>query len=80
MTMLFRYAQWKDCDVSVGEDTNILSYTDALAISEYAYPAMQWACGTGIIGGEKDTLFPNTAVARASMVQMFEKFLESTAK
>lgn len=47
--ILYRYAQLKGYDVSVGEDTNILSYTDAGQISEYAIPAMQWACGAGLI-------------------------------
>ena len=34
--ILYRYAQSKGIDVSVGEDTNILSYADALQASEYA--------------------------------------------
>ena len=51
LTALWRYAQKHNVDVSVGEDTNILSYEDAFDISEYAIPAMQWACGAGIIAG-----------------------------
>ena len=47
--ILWRYAQYKGYDVSVGEETNILSYADAFDISEYAIPAVQWACGAGII-------------------------------
>ena len=47
--ILYRYAQVKGYDVSVGEDTNILSYADALDVSEWAIPAMQWACGSGVI-------------------------------
>ena len=39
-TFLYRYAKYKGMDVSVGENTNILSYNDALNISEYASPAM----------------------------------------
>ena len=41
--IMFRYAKYKGYDVSVGESTNILSYTDAESISEYAIFAMQWA-------------------------------------
>ena len=46
--------------MSVGEDTNILSYTDAFDVSEYAVAALQWACGAGIIHGTGDgsTLTP----------------------
>ena len=50
-TILWRYAKYKDIDVSVGENTNILSYADAFDIAEYAIPAMQWACGAGVIQG-----------------------------
>ena len=50
-TILWRYAKYKDIDVSVGENTNILSYADAFDIAEYAMPAMQWACGAGVIQG-----------------------------
>lgn len=38
-------------DVSVGEDTNILSYQDAESIAAYAVPAMQWAAGSGVLSG-----------------------------
>lgn len=41
--ILHRYANYKGYDVSVGEDTNILSFDDAQTISGYAVPAMQWA-------------------------------------
>lgn len=51
VTMLLSYATYKDLDVSAGEETNILSYEDAFDVAEYATPAMQWACGTGIVGG-----------------------------
>ena len=80
-SILFRYAKFKGYDVSVGEDTNILSYEDAFSISEYAIPAMQWACGAGIISGNEDgTLNPGGHAQRAHAAQMLMKFLENTAK
>ena len=74
--ILYRYAQAKGYDVSVGEDTNILSYTDALEISEYAIPAMQWACGAGIINGTGDgsTLSPQGQATRAQIATMLMRF------
>ena len=39
--ILYRYAVYKGYDVSIGEDTNILSYDDFADLSEYAIPAMQ---------------------------------------
>lgn len=67
-TILFRYAQAQGADVSVGEDTNILSYTDAESISEYAIPAMQWACGAGILEGADGKLMPKDDCTRAQIV------------
>lgn len=39
--MLYRFAQKQGYDVSVGENTNILSYADAFDVAEYAIPAVQ---------------------------------------
>ena len=75
--MLFRYAQWKGNDVSVGDDTNILSYADAFVISEYAIPAMQWACGAGIINGSDDgTLNPKGTAQKVHTAQMLMNFIK----
>jgi len=74
--MAFRYMQWKGYDVSVWEETNILSYEDAFDIMEYAYPAMQWACGAGILGGEEGYLMPQQTVSAEKLQQMAIRFLE----
>ncbi|MBQ2031897.1 MAG: S-layer homology domain-containing protein, partial [Lachnospiraceae bacterium] len=47
--ILFRYANWKGYDTSVGEDTNILSYDDAFTWGDWAVSALQWACGAGVL-------------------------------
>ena len=79
-TMLWRYAQAKGYDVSIGEDTNILSYTDAFDVAEYAIPAMQWAVGAGIISGTStDTLSPQGPATRAQVATMLMRFCEKTA-
>ena len=79
--ILYRYAQFKGYDVSVGADTNILSYADAFAISEYAYPAMQWACGAGIMGGMDDgTLMPQGKATRAEAATMLMNFCKNVVK
>ena len=54
VAILWRYAQYKGYDVSVGESTNILSYGDAFDMARYAVPAMQWACGSGMVEGISD--------------------------
>ena len=77
VTMLYRYVQYKGIDVSVGEDTNILSYTDAAEISEYAVSAFQWACGSGLIkGDDNNALTPKADTTRAQAATMFMRLCE----
>ena len=77
-TMLWRYASGKGYDVSIGEDTNILSYDDFADLSEYAIPAMQWACGAGVITGVTDaTLVPQGEATRAQCAAMLMRFVEA---
>ena len=80
-TMLYRYAQTMGYDVSIGEETNILSYTDFADMSEYAIPAMQWACGAGIINGTSErTLTPQGSATRAQVAAMIMRFCENAAQ
>ena len=75
--ILHRYAQHKGYDVSIGESTNILSYSDFASISEYAISAMQWACGEGIITGvTESTLEPQGTATRAQSAAILMRFLE----
>lgn len=76
--ILYRYAVYKGYDVSIGEDTNILSYDDFADLSEYAIPAMQWACGAGIVNGTSaSTLTPQGEATRAQVAAMLMRFCES---
>ena len=82
--ILYRYAQYKGYDVSVGSETNILSYEDAMAVSEYAIPAMQWACGSGLVAGiEKNGtvyLAPKGDAVRSQTATMFFNLCEKIVK
>ncbi len=78
--ILYRYAKYRGLDVSVGEDTNILSYDDALDISEYAVPAMQWACGAQIIHGADGRLTPGAKATRAQVAAILHRFCENVLK
>lgn len=82
--ILYRYAQHKGYDVSAGEDTNILSFDDAFAVSEYAIPAMQWACGSGMVHGiARDggmALAPRDTITRAQTATLLMRFQSAFAK
>ena len=76
--IMYRYAQYKGYDISVGENTNILSYDDFAQISEYAITAMQWAVGSGIIKGKSaSTLNPQDFATRAEKAAMLHRFIEA---
>lgn len=72
--ILWRYAQYKGMDVSVGENTNILSYEDAFSISEWAIPAVQWAAGAGLLSDTNGVFAPQSAANNAAVAQMLEQF------
>ena len=82
--ILYRYAQHKGYDVSAGKDTNILSFNDAFAVSEYAIPAMQWACGSGMVHGiARDggmLLAPRDTTTRAQAATLIMRFQSAFAK
>lgn len=75
--MLYRWAQSKGYDVSVGENVNILSYTDAAEVHEYAVPALQWACGAGIVNGTDGRLAPRSGATRAELATMLMRLYEN---
>ena len=76
--IMHRYAKYKGYDVSVGEDTNILSYTDTENISEYAISAMQYTVGSGLMKGKSDTtLNPLDNSTRAEIAAILQRFLEA---
>ena len=39
-TLLYRFAEYKGYDVSIGGDTDILRFTDGAAVGGYAVPAI----------------------------------------
>ena len=84
VTILYRFAQHKGYDVSAGEDPNILSFNDALTVSEYAIPAMQWACGSGLMtGAQRDggmALAPRDTATRAQTATLLTRFQSAFAK
>ncbi len=76
--MMHRYAEFKGIDVSVGEDTNILSYSDFDMVSEYAVAPLQWAAGLGLIKGRTETtLNPKDNATRAEVAAILHQFLKS---
>lgn len=78
--ILYRYAQFKGVEVSVGETANILPYKDVQQISEYAVPAMRWASGTDLMQGSAGSLMPKGGATRAQVAAILHRFCENVKK
>lgn len=79
--ILYRYADSKGYDVSAGQNTNLLSFTDAETVSQYAIPAMQWAVGSDLINGvEGNALAPQGTASRAQVATILMRFCENVVK
>ena len=78
--ILFRYANWKGYDTSVGENTNILSYNDAFTWGDWAVSALQWACGAGVLEDVPvGMLRPTEAATRGEIAHAIRVFCEEVA-
>ena len=78
--ILYRHAKFKGVDVSIGEDTNILSFPDAGDCSSWSVSALQWAVGSGIINGKDGKLVPKGGATRAEAATMLQRFCEILEK
>ena len=75
--IMWRYAKNENKDVSIGENTNILSYEDVFSVSDYAVPAFQWTCGSGIMSGNTiSTLAPGEQVNRIFFASVLHKYAQ----
>ena len=83
-TLLYRFAEYKGYDVSIGGDTDILRFTDGAAVGGYAVPAMRWACGSGLMtGAQRDggmALAPRDTTTRAQTATLLTRFQSTFAK
>ena len=74
-TMMMRYAKYKGYDVTAAAELS--SYADAVNIHDWAYRAMEWANGTGMIGGRTAfSLEPQGTATRAETATILVRFIE----
>lgn len=74
VTILYNYAKSNAYDISVGENTNILTFKDFEKTSEYAISALKWAVEKGIMSGSYGYLNPKGYATRAEVASMMQKF------
>lgn len=72
--ILFRYAQQKGWDTTARRDLS--QYSDSGKVHKYAREAMEWAVGTGLIGGRtQDWLAPRETTTRAELAVILVRIL-----
>ena len=77
-TILYRYASYKDYDVSAR--ASLTGYTDAGQIQPYAADAMSWVVESGIINGTSAyTLSPAGSTTRAQAAVILARFCQGLA-
>ena len=57
-----------------------MSFDDAFDVSGYAVPAMQWACGAGVMQGANGKLLPTAEATRVQTAAMLHRFCEDVLK
>ena len=73
--IFYRYAGYKEYDLTADEDLD--KFKDADEIADTARAAMQWAVGSGLMDEKPgDMLDPQAAATRAEIAAMLRRFIE----
>ncbi|MED9782204.1 MAG: S-layer homology domain-containing protein [Peptococcaceae bacterium] len=76
--ILCNYAQYKGFDTSASGDLS--TYSDAASVSDWAKDSVEWAVGSGLIGGYEDsTLRPQGTTTRAEVASVLQRALGNVA-
>ncbi|MFD0677006.1 MULTISPECIES: S-layer homology domain-containing protein [unclassified Paenibacillus] len=78
-TILYNYAKHKGYDIS--STKNVDAFTDGNKLSSWAKGPMEWAIGSGLIGGyENNILAPTDTATRAQSSTIIQRFIEKVVK
>ena len=76
--VLRNYAAYKGLDVSASG--SLSTFTDAASVSDWAKESVEWAVGSGLIGGYEDsTLQPQGTTTRAEVASVLQRALGNVA-
>lgn len=76
--ILRNYAAYKGLDVTASGD--LANYSDAASVSDWAKDSVEWAVGSGLIGGYEDsTLQPQGTTTRAEVASVLQRALGNVA-
>ena len=75
-TILYRYAEYKEYDVSAKGD--LTTFADSAKTSSWAAEAMEWAVGSSLLSGKDGgKLDPTGTATRAEVATILMRFMES---
>ncbi|WMJ77396.1 MULTISPECIES: leucine-rich repeat protein [unclassified Sedimentibacter] len=75
IVILYRYAQYKGIDTTVGSDLS--SYNDSNEIADWSNSAMEWAVSAGLLQGRNNKMLaPGDVVTRGESAMILTKFIE----
>lgn len=81
IAVLYRYAKYKDRDLSKDESTSLDEFDDYSAVSDYAKDAFKWSVGNQIVNGKTDkTLNPGDKTVRAEVAVIIMRFMNNIMK
>ena len=81
IAVLYRYAKYKDRDLSKAESTSLDEFDDYSAVSDYAKDAFKWSVGNQIVNGKTDkTLNPGDKTVRAEVAVIIMRFMNNIMK
>ena len=76
--VLRNYAAYKGLDVTASG--SLAHYTDAASVSDWAKESVEWAVGSGLLGGYEDgTLRPQGTTTRAEVASVLQRALGNVA-
>ena len=76
--ILCNYAQYKGFDTSTSG--SLSTFTDAASVSDWAKESVEWAVGSGLLGGYEDnTLRPQGTTTRAEVASVLQRALGNVA-
>lgn len=78
-TILYRYANYKDYDLTANK--SIAGFVDADKVSSWAEDALTWAYSNGIVNGVgNNALLPEGGAKRCEAAAMLMRFIENCTK
>lgn len=75
IAIMWRYAKYKDVDVSMGKNTELNKFDDHSDVTAYAVDAVKWSVAANVVKGKTDTtLDPKSDATRAQIAMIFQRY------